>query len=320
MTSIRSFSVFAVALLHLAFKAAQADNLDIVAQEVGSDVVIRFEGSIDTSEFHRSREVTTTRPGFVDSKTGACSFAKAGVPLTEYIDVLMTQVILGSRGINFATRSSGDSFSMHQVSLSLSPDYVSGSPLRGEMIFAGKTLRSMGFDPSYVWLDSRTWYGNNRIRIEFLERARADLRINDNGSGAAGIRVIDPGIARPAQTIRHSRSIYKANSAVAHLWLANIGDVPANFSLRSYGDRHPGMAASFKWKDRNVTGAVLTGRFAPRIEGNRSTKVIYRLKTSQFYAGVLRGGDRDELVRFRLSGAGTVDNAAMAIRYSRGLE
>ena len=43
-------------------------------------------------------------------------------------------------------------------------------------------------------------------------------------------------------------------------------------------------------------------------------RVVYRLCTDRYFAGVLRGGDRDDTVRFRLSGGVAVDNAAMTNR------
>jgi hypothetical protein len=183
------------------------------------------------------------------------------------------------------------------------------------MVFTGRSLKELGLEQDVTATFARTYLNDNWIYIRVSERARADLRINDNRSGSKGVGVIDRRVPRPSQTIRHARAVGVTNTADAYLWLANLGDIAADFQLRSFGDGHPGMHAVFEWDQKNVTGAVRTGRFAPNVGGGDSVIVHYRLKTRGPSAGELRAGDIDEVIRFRMSGAGTVDNVAMVINY-----
>ncbi len=146
--------------------------------------------------------------------------------------------------------------------------------------------------------------------------ARADLLIGKAGTKLRGAGVYDRRTAKARQTISYSRRIFTTNRSTAHLAIANNGDTAANLRLRSSGDQFPRMTATARSGGRNVSAAVKTGRFAPLVGGGGSVHVVYQLKTDRFYAGVLRGGDRNDVVHFRLTGAGT-DNAALENRYRR---
>lgn len=315
----------ATLILNLSLSAAQSDDLYITAEEIGNNVVVRFEGSIDTTQLYvSSGEVTATSSSYINAAEGIF-FVQAGVLLKEYPNGSEIPLAFGTRGTFFATKSSGDILAIDRNSLALPPDYVSGSQLRGEMTFAMTTLRGLGLERHSMARSFQVGFGSNHVHIKLKERARADLRINDNGSGAAGIGVIDPRINGRSQTLKYTREIYRSNTVKTILWLANLGDFPARFSLRSFGDSKPGMKNRFISNDRNVTASVRTGRFARVVEGRSpsrtmSAKVIYTLKTDRSYAGVLRGGDRNDAVRFRMSGADTVDNVGILIQYSKGFK
>ena len=62
-------------------------------------------------------------------------------------------------------------------------------------------------------------------------------------------------------------------------------------------------------------GGCPIGSLFPQCRARRSVRVLCRVQTNRFYAGGLRNGDRDDTIRFRLTGGGGRDNAAMVIKY-----
>lgn len=147
-------------------------------------------------------------------------------------------------------------------------------------------------------------------------KASPDLLIGKTANSLRGDGLRNPRRPSAKQTITHSRPIFTTNTATAVLVMQNDGSTAASFRLRSSGDRFPRMTVSAKLVGGgNVSAALRSGRFSRTLAGDGSVRVIYRLRTDQYYAGILRGGDRDDTVRFRLSGAGAADNAAMTIRY-----
>lgn len=144
--------------------------------------------------------------------------------------------------------------------------------------------------------------------------AQADLQIGKTAAKLRGAGIRDNRKAKPHQTISYSQRIFTNNRSTAHLAIANPGDTAAKLRLRSSGDQFPRMTATVRSEGRNVSAAFKAGRFAPLVGGGSSVRVVYQLKTDRFYAGVLRGGDRNDVVRFRLTGAGT-DHAALENRY-----
>lgn len=150
-----------------------------------------------------------------------------------------------------------------------------------------------------------------------LSQARPDLLIGKSPRKLRGNNVYNARKASKKQTLKHRSRIFTTNKVKAHLLLQNDGGNAATMKLSSSGDRYPRMKVRAKVAGRfgNVTGAVKTGRFERTIPGGGSIRVIYELKTNRFYAGALRGGNRDDTVRFRLKGAGNEDNAAMVNTY-----
>lgn len=146
--------------------------------------------------------------------------------------------------------------------------------------------------------------------------ARADLLIGKSFGRAKGNNTFNNRRASNSQTLVRKARIFTTNTQKAALLLQNDGGTAANMTLRSSGDRLPRMKVSARSGGRNVSAAVKAGRFSPTIAPRGSVKVSYKLKTNRFYAGVLRNGDRDDTIHFRLSGGGSRDNAAMRIKYS----
>lgn len=146
--------------------------------------------------------------------------------------------------------------------------------------------------------------------------AQADLLIGKSWSHLQGGGIIESRKAGERQTLVFTPRIFTTNRSKAHLLLANRGDRPAQLRLRSLGDRKPRMTVRVRSEGRNVSAAYAAGRFAPQVKGGGAVKVVYELETERFYAGVLRERRRDDVVRFRLSGAGK-DHAALENRYHK---
>jgi hypothetical protein len=143
-----------------------------------------------------------------------------------------------------------------------------------------------------------------------------DLLIGKKTNSLTGDGIRNPRIPSKRQTITHSRRIFTSNTSTAHLMIQNDGASEGTFTLRSSGDRFPRMTVSAQAVGiGNVSAAIQTGRFNPKIAAGGSVRVIYELKTDRFYAGVLRDEDRDDTVRFELSGGGSKDVAAMVNSY-----
>ena len=143
-----------------------------------------------------------------------------------------------------------------------------------------------------------------------------DLLIGKSSNSLKGDGVRNPRNPSSRQTIEHERAIFTTNTSTAILVLQNDGVVSGTFRLRSSGDQFERMEVTAQTsKGGNVGAAIQTGRFSPTIPAGGSMRVVYRLRTERFYAGILRGGDRDDTIRFRLSGVGSSDNAAMINRY-----
>lgn len=145
--------------------------------------------------------------------------------------------------------------------------------------------------------------------------AQLDLLIGKTGRGLRGKNVFERRKATSRQTITYARQIFQTNISTAHLLIRNDGGTAARFRLRSIGDQFPRMSVVARSGGRNVSAAVQRGRFSSLIAGGGSVRLVYRLRTDRYYAGVLRGGDRHDTIRFRLTGAGKSDNAAMVNRY-----
>ena len=148
---------------------------------------------------------------------------------------------------------------------------------------------------------------------------RPDLEIAEQGGGYRGNDIFDKQNASRSQTINLHRRVFKTNSAVARLKLTNDGYATERFRFTTAGDHHLGMSKAIyltRGKNRkNITAAVTARRFRPRVSNARSASVVYRIRTNRFYAGILRGKNRNEEVRFRLRKNNIADNAAMKIIY-----
>lgn len=147
--------------------------------------------------------------------------------------------------------------------------------------------------------------------------AHPDLLIGKKANLLSGDGVRDARRPSRRQTITHSRGIFTNNTSKAHLVLQNDGGSEGTFTLKSFGDRFPRMTVSARVSStgQNISAAIQTGRYSPTIAAGGSVRIVYKLRTDRFYAGVLRDDDRTDTIRFQLSGAGVTDNAAMTNEY-----
>lgn len=146
--------------------------------------------------------------------------------------------------------------------------------------------------------------------------ALPDLLIGKSAGALKGDGIRNPRKASAQQTIEYVRKVFKTNTSTAHLVIQNDGGTSGNLRLRSTGDRFPRMRVTARSSTGgNVAAAIQAGTFAPNVAPGGSVRVVYRLRTDRYFAGVLRGGDRDDTVSFRLLGGGVADNAAMTNRY-----
>lgn len=143
----------------------------------------------------------------------------------------------------------------------------------------------------------------------------ADLQIGKSFGRLKGNNKYDRRKASNKQTLVRTARIYTTNTEKASILLQNDGGTAVNLTLRSNGDDQPRMKVTARSGGRNISAAVKAGRFSPLVAAGGSVRVSYQLKTDRFYAGVLRNGNRDDTVNFRLSGGGTRDNAAMRVKY-----
>jgi hypothetical protein len=143
-----------------------------------------------------------------------------------------------------------------------------------------------------------------------------DLLIGKTATSMKGDGLRNPKQASPKQSILHQCKIFTDTETTSRLTLQNDGRGDGDFRFTTSGDRFPRMTVTARASvGGNISAAILTGRYAPKIPSRGAVRVTYRLRTDRYYAGTLRGGDRDDTVSFRLSGGGTSDNAAMTNVY-----
>lgn len=143
-----------------------------------------------------------------------------------------------------------------------------------------------------------------------------DLLIGKTAKALRGNGIRNARQPSPRQTIRYQRKVFTTNTSKAVLELQNDGVAPGTFSLRSTGDTFPRMKVTASTSTgANIGAALKSGRFKPTIAAGGSVRVMYNLRTDRFYAGVLRGKDRNDTVIFSLSRGGSVDKAAMTNSY-----
>ncbi len=149
-----------------------------------------------------------------------------------------------------------------------------------------------------------------------LAPARPDLLIGKKPGALKGDGIRNTKKASAKQTIEYQRRAFQTNTSTAHLALQNDGGSAAPLRLRTSGDTQPRMTVkATAVGSGNITAALRSGRFAPVIPAGGNVRVTYRLSTERFFAGVKRGGDRDDTIRFRLTSGNQADNAAMVNEY-----
>jgi len=182
----------------------------------------------------------------------------------------------------------------------------------------GASIRSVAFARNIpkMLVGKGTIYGD----LPPLCRPIPDLLIsNRSPTRLKGDDVYDRKRPSRKQTIVHDSHIFTKTQVAVQLWMENDGGETARMNLRSSGDRFPGMTAHAQEIGRdgrkNITAALKRGNFSAMVEPGYPVKVSYSLKVNRYWAGVLRGGDRNDTIRFRLSSAGRKDNAAMVVKY-----
>lgn len=143
-----------------------------------------------------------------------------------------------------------------------------------------------------------------------------DLQIGKKKSRLKGDDIYDKRKASNKQTLVQQRQIFTTNTAKAALLMQNDGGTAAEMKLTSSGDQLPRMKVRARAAGRgNITAALKRSGFTATVPAGGSIAISYKLKTERFFAGVIRNGDRDDTIRFRLSGNGRKDNAAMIVKY-----
>lgn len=301
--------------------SSAADNLYIDAEEVGDGVVFTVVGSIDTTGFPVPVQVKQSAISGLDGifpREGIVRFPAASKEaLFDLYQIALPGLTPFHRHIHsgdFPQSSSGDaiSISLSDPHLALPKGYVSGTPLQGRMVMNRHfdiNLATLGIVPAPFTF--QTEGGLNTIHMF----TRTKWRAHSNLMGGKTARSLMGG--EYDFEITHSRKIFKQNTASIVLGLENWGAPEPRMALRSFGDHHPGMRVTARLKQRNITAALRTGRYATSLGTDERRLVFYRLTTDRYFAGVYRRGDRNNLVSFKLRADGKTDSGTMEIRYTR---
>lgn len=147
-----------------------------------------------------------------------------------------------------------------------------------------------------------------------------DLLIGKSWKNLRGDNVYNQKRPSKKQTITLPGRIFTNNTAPVKLRLENDGTDPVRMRLRTNGDKLDGMTAIARrvgGPRKNISAALKRGGYRPKVTPGEPVFVSYRLKTSRFYAGVFRGGNRNDTVLFRLRRGDKSDRAAMVRTYRR---
>jgi len=131
-------------------------DIAITAQEVGSDVVFSYSGSIDLTGLFLSGQASSRGALYPVN-----SFIEFG-PNSEVADatfsftgtVSSAPPNIGTGSFSRPTSSTGSYFSINNNSFKVPLNYVSGSQISGSITLAGKSLAGLGVDSSngtYTW-------------------------------------------------------------------------------------------------------------------------------------------------------------------------
>ncbi len=145
--------------------------------------------------------------------------------------------------------------------------------------------------------------------------ALPDLLIGKKPGALKGDGIRNAKKASAKQTVKYTRGVFQTNTSTVYLALQNDGGSAAPCRLRTFGDTLPRMRVTATAGGNNISAALLAGRYAPVVPAGGSVSVTYQLRTERFFAGVSRGGDRDDTIGFRLTSGDKADNAAMVNVY-----
>jgi len=116
--------------------------LDIVAKQVGNDVVISHTGTIDLTGANFVATLPSSGEG-IDPLRGQIVF---GVTTFDLYDLSTAFGAFGNGGTTIGT-STGDAVGVTDVALAVATGYQSGSTIQGELTFLNATLASLGMAP-----------------------------------------------------------------------------------------------------------------------------------------------------------------------------
>lgn len=148
--------------------------------------------------------------------------------------------------------------------------------------------------------------------------ARPDLLIGSRHTPLKGDNLYNSLSASPQQTLTVPARIFTTTTTRVQLVLQNDGGAAATMLLRSSGDTFPRMTVFAQRQgspSRNIASQMKLRGYATPIDSGKEVRILYRLRTDRFFAGVLRRGDRDDTVLFRLTGEGRTDTAALVQKF-----
>lgn len=133
------------------------NGVHFLLREVGSDVVMTYEGRLDLTgaTFVRDASYASGAIGVVNPTTGGIIGSAASKAYTAY--AVLPQASFGSGGSRIGDTASGDVVGLDRQSspaqdfVAVPDGYVSLAPLSGEVTFLSETFASLGITPgAYV--------------------------------------------------------------------------------------------------------------------------------------------------------------------------
>lgn len=150
-------------------------------------------------------------------------------------------------------------------------------------------------------------------------RARPDLLIGKRSNRLKGDNVYNQRKPSGKQTLNLSGTIFVANTSKASLLIQNDGGTRGDFRFKTSGDKLQGMKiqafAHTNNGRNNISGELKRSSYNTKVAPGGSQRLSYELKTSRFWAGARRNGERENNVIFRLSGGSHKDHAGMVTRF-----
>ncbi len=119
----------------------------IWAQEIAGNVIFFFEGSIDLSGFMAPTN-DLADAGILPSGGIYLNGDEPSSTADVYSAVVPGTQAFGSGVGSISTHDTGDTFGFTSSAIALPLGYISRTPIRGTMTFAGDTFTTLGVDPT----------------------------------------------------------------------------------------------------------------------------------------------------------------------------